>query len=81
MESIAVVKRRGRDFWPCTRGFGGPVCRVGGKLHRAQPLLGKQTGWWEPCVQYVWAEYGAIVVPAHCYRWDEWLLRPYGSEF
>lgn len=39
MESIAVVKRRGRDFWPCTRGFGGPVCRVGGKLHRAQPLL------------------------------------------
>lgn len=49
MESIAVVKRRGCDFWPCTKGFGGPVCRVGGKLHRAQPLLGKQTGVWRLC--------------------------------
>lgn len=81
MESVAVVKRRGRDFWPCTPGFGGPVCRVGGKLHRAMPLLGKQTGWWEPCIQYVWVELGAIVVPAHCYPQDEWILRPHGSEF
>lgn len=34
MESVAVVKRR-----PCITGFGGPVCRVGGKLHRAQSRL------------------------------------------
>lgn len=62
----------------CSKGL---VCRVGGKLHRAQPLLGRQTGWWAPCVQYVWEPLGAIVVPAHCYPPDPWLLRPYGSEF
>jgi len=36
-EVISVVRRRGADFWPCTPGFGGPVSRVGGKLHRMQP--------------------------------------------
>jgi len=50
-ESIAVVKRRGCDIWPCTPGFGGPVCRVGGKLHGRGPLMsGSQgAGPWRDC--------------------------------
>lgn len=70
MEAIAVVKRRGRDFWPCTAGFGGPVCRVGGKLHRVLSRIvpGSQSGDWALCRQYVWVPYGdgPIVVPARC---------------
>jgi hypothetical protein len=71
MESIAVVKRRGADFWPCTRGFGGPVCRVGGKLHRALSRImpGSQSGEFELCRQYVWVLYGdgPLVVPSRCF--------------
>jgi hypothetical protein len=70
MESIAVVKRRGRDYWPCTAGFGGPVCRVGGKLHRALSRIvpGSQSGEVELCVQYVWELWSdsGLVVPSRC---------------
>lgn len=70
MESIAVVKRRGRDIRPCTTGFGGPVCRVGGKLHAIAKLpRGRPyTGGSNACLHIVWWETpSGLYVPAQCY--------------
>lgn len=51
MESIAIVKRRGCDFWPCISVLAGSVCRVGGRLHSMGPLQkgSQREGEWWPC--------------------------------
>jgi hypothetical protein len=70
LESVAVVHRRGRDIRPCTRGFGGAVCRVGGKLRSIRPLpVGRPyTGGSQPCLQITWEELpSGLFAPAHCY--------------